>query len=337
MALPLLGNGHNVHLIAFKMPSFVEAYKSFSLALNIDQLSELIKIYEPHVDVWHVHNEPSWPVTLIKELSNKPVILDVHDSYLSRLTDEQYTEILDRGEEAVRITSEERNNFQLADGLVFPSESFADLICDEFKLKQPRIILPSYVPYGMYRYNSKQWIGGLVYEGRIDIPKDIAEAANLTGFSYCEYSDLAKKCHELGVDFHIYAIREDEEFKKIYKDIAFLHQGLHYRSLLKTLQRHDWGLVGNINKTSQWEVAFPNKMFEYIAAGVPVVAINAKTSGDFLEQEGLGIHVKSIEELCERWSEHREIRKNLLKTRKKWSMDEHIYKLENLYNEVLRG
>ena len=69
------------------------------------------------------------------------------------------------------------------------------------------------------------------------------------------------------------------------------------------------GLVGNLDVTSEWKVAFPNKLFEYIAAGVPVVAINADECADFITEYGFGIVVKDLYELAERWEEHTEIRK----------------------------
>jgi hypothetical protein len=38
----------------------------------------------------------------------------------------------------IRETSEERNNFQLADGLVFPGDEFRELVTGEFKLTSRR-------------------------------------------------------------------------------------------------------------------------------------------------------------------------------------------------------
>ena len=101
--------------------------------------------------------------------------------------------------------------------------------------------------------------------------------------------------------------------------------------LLTQLSRHDWGLVGNLRQTLEWDVAMPNKLFEYIAAGVPVVSMYASEAGEFIERHGLGIQVKSMEELRDRWREHEPIRRHLLKTRLAWCMERHIHELEALY------
>lgn len=333
MALPLIEGGiHQVHLVANKWTSFAESYSTFGHWLEVGQLHNLIKLHAKDTDIFHCHNEPSWFVTLVKELCDVPVVLDIHDSFLTRVAKEEQDRVYEEeGKELVRITAEERNNFQLADALVFPGQRFADLVRSEFNLTQPYIILPSYLPRRLYRYNIQDWLGGLVYEGKVQLS---TEQRHSYGFRYCNYLDFAKKCREIGMDFHMYSGRTDEPFMQAYKDYAILHEPRHFQELVRDIARHDWGLLGNIVPTSEWDVAFPNKLFEYVAAGVPVVAINAKESEDFVEREGIGISVKSIEELASRWSEHTNIRKNLLKKRAKYSMDNNIHQLEELYRNV---
>jgi glycosyltransferase involved in cell wall biosynthesis len=334
-ALPLLEKGHKVHLVAGKIPGYYEQYSSFSYASGVNNYIEAIKMLDKVVDVFHVHNEPSWFVTLIKEHSNKPVILDVHDSWLARMTEEEAEKMREEGKDVSRYYSEERNNFQLADALVFPSKPFAKQIMDEYGLTQPHLILPSYLPESFYRYNMDHYWGGLVYEGRVDLGKEIEKDPNLHGFRYCDYEDTAKEAQKLGLQFHIYTTRNDEAFKGVYEGISYLHEPRDVDKLLKSLTRHDWGLVGNVNPTPEWEVAFPNKLFEYIAACVPVVAINAKECGKFLKKHKIGIEVKSLDELKERWDEHTEIRKTLIKKRQQFTMNANIHLLEELYGKVL--
>jgi hypothetical protein len=333
MAIPLIERGHHVHLVAMKVPSFYEQYKTFTLCNDVGQMLDSLKLYAESrdVDLFHCHNEPSWFVSALKEITRKPVILDVHDSYLARSTKEEATEALDKGDKHIRVMVEERNNFQLADALVFPGEDFRNLVTREFGLNQPALTLPSYVPSRFYQYGQKDWHGGLVYEGKVNLPEETKGYSK--GFEYCDYTDVAERCAKRGMDFHLYAGREDEKFNKHYAK-AFLHRPLAYAELMGSIGRHDWGLVGNTTKTSEWAVAMPNKLFEYLATGVPVVAMNADNCSRFIEETGIGITVEGPEELAERWSEHRDRRKHVIKQRQRWSMNSHIEKLEDFYRDV---
>lgn len=330
-AIPLIERGHKVHMIANKVPSFYEQYASFTLCSDVEQYLEAIDLHSNagKVDVFHVQNEPSWYVTAIKERSHVPVVLDVHDSYLARSTPEEATAALDADQKHIRVMIEERNNFQLADGLIFPGDDFRSLVCGEFKLTQPTLTLPSYVPKRFYQYSAKDWHGGLVYEGKVNLPEETKGYSK--GFEYCDYTDCATRAFEMGMDFHLYAGRTDEKFRKHYAAKALVHKPLAYLDLMGAIGRHDWGLVGNTTKTREWEVAMPNKLFEYVATGVPVVAMNASNCSTFLEETGMGISVGGPEELGERWKEHTEVRKKVLKQRQAWSMNAQIHHLEDFY------
>lgn len=334
-AIPMLEKGHEVHLIAKKQPGFAYFYKSFLHYEDIGQCIESLKLHAD-ADIFHVHNEPSWFVCAIKELfPDKPVILDVHDSYLTRSTQEEADKAMGEGKPFLRVSTEERNAFQLADGLVFVSQPVEQIVKEEFGLTQPSIVLPSYVPLGMYVYHTKEWLGGLVYEGRVAIPAEYESMRNGTGAWYCDYLKLAEKAKEIGIDFHLYPGRRDEGFMKLYQDLTVVHPGYGYKDLLMQISRHDWGLVGNLLDSPQWQQTLPNKLFDCLASGVPSVCINASASSDVVSEHKIGITVGSIEELAQRWGEHRECRINLWKARKSLAMDNHIHKVIYLYESLL--
>jgi len=330
MALALLGAGHTVHLLANKWVEFAGSYHTFGHWLDIEQLHHLIKLHAPTTDVFHVHNEPSWMVTLVREECDVPVVLDVHDSFAARTTAAEAAEAMAEGTELVRITAEERNNFQLADALVFPGRRFADLVRDEYQLTQPHLVLPSYVPRHLYRYNLQDWLGGLVYEGKIQLN---AEGRLSRGFRYCQYLALATECRRLGVDLHLYS-RDDQPYLDAYGPVAIPHPPVPYRDLMKSIGRHDWGLVGNLEPTPEWDVAAPNKLWEYLAAGVPVAVINAAECAEIVRRENVGIVVDSIEELAWRWKEHRRCRATVIRQRAGYAMERNIEPLTALYERV---
>ena len=334
MAIPLIEKGHEVHLIAMKIPSFWQQYKTFTLCTDVEQMLSALDLYsQTDVDLFHCHNEPSWFVSALKERTDKPVILDVHDSYLARSTPDEATQALDDGDFHVRVSTEERNNFQLADALVFPGDDFRKVVCDEFKLEKPTLTLPSFVPARFYQYAGRDWHGGLVYEGKINLPTELTGVNS--GFQYCEYTELAKQTDAMGMDLHLYSARDDDKFREHYKfEHTFVHRPLTFDELLPALSRHDWGLVGNVHKSREWDVAMPNKLFEYLAAGVPVAVMNANACAEIVKEHGVGIVVDSVEELGERWGEHEQCRDRLYKCRREFSMNARIHELEEFYGVV---
>lgn len=335
MNIALMGKGHEVHLAAKRVVPFAINYKSNVVAQDYNQMREAFKIYEQHVDLCHAHNEPSWYVTLWREVSDKPVILDVHDSCLARVTPEEWEkQNSTMGCHNVRVSAEERNNFQLADALVFPAYRFKELIVSEFGLKTDSIVLPSYVPRHFYSYFPLEWQGGLVYEGKVALEKEVPM------FNYCDYRELARQAATLEMDFHIYPAGYVPDLQKIYKGeemkTTYIHTPTLLDDLIKRLGRHDWGLVGNITKTSEWDHSLPNKLFEYMAAGTPVAVINSDECADFVEKHKVGIVVKDLAELGQRWGEHREIRNALARIRMDFCMENRIHELEALYERVLQ-
>lgn len=341
MALPLMQKGHKIFMASQKIPSFADSYDMYTQVFSITQLRHWIDIVADKVDFFHVHNEPSWFVTLVKEIvPDKIVILDMHDSFLTRVTKEQHEKALDAGEDVLRYCVEERNNLQLADAVIFPSEPMMKIVKQELEIDEhlkPCMVLPSYVMQNLFSFQQNlDWHGGVVYEGRCDLPADINhkdKKYHKAGFTYTDMTDFARQCKALGLSFYIYA-RDDDKFVAHYQDLASIHPPVPYPELMTKISRHDWGLVGNSYYTPQWEIAEPNKLYEYIAAGVPPVVMYAEHCSRIVENSGIGITVDSVKELKERWGEHTECRNKLLKERGNFTMENNIHRLEHFYEGV---
>lgn len=335
-AIPLIEKGHDVHLIVNKITQGSERFSSVSVYQDTDQFYNALKLHR-NADIFHAHNEPSWFVTMVKDMiQDVPVILDIHDSHVLRKTDEEQREEEQDNPEAFRIAIDERNNFQLADGIVYCCDPMRDIVGREFRLEQPAIVLPSYLPRGYYRIDFDRWVGGVVYEGRIDLPDELPNKWK-SFFRYADYLELGEAFMKLGMDFHVYTPRENEKVRERYSQVCILHEPQKVDRLIKLLGSHDWGLVGNIRKHTEWKNALPNKLFEYMAGCTPVVAMHADESARIIQEYDVGIVVESPEELRDRWKEHRAKRVNVVKHRMGFAMENHIHRLEKLYEEVIES
>jgi len=335
-AMPLIKLGHEVHLIVEQITQFSENFDTVSVYQDMDQLYGAVKLHKD-ADIFHAHNEPSWFVTVVKDLGMKaPVILDMHDSNLIRKTPEEQELELETNPDAFRVSVDEKNNAQLADGLVFPCKPMQEQVCSEFGLKQPSLVLPSYLPRCFYRFDFNNWHGGLVYEGRIDTHDELPGRWKSL-FAYSDYLELARNCKDMDIPFHVYTPRVNEEVRKQYGEVCILHQPKPMMKLVKALGSHNWGLVGNLHPHTEWKNALPNKLFEYMAACVPIVSMHADESSRWVEEYDIGITVNSLEELKGRWGEHRQKRENVVKHRLRFAMENAIPELEKLYAQVIEA
>lgn len=330
-AIVLIQRGYKVHLIANKLTQYSDLYETTNIFQDIHQLRKAVLSHKD-ADIFHCHNEPSWFVTVIKEmLPDKKVVIDVHDSMLLRRSQEEVDAANDPS--VFRISVDERNNFQLADGLIYVCDPMKEMVNATFGLTQPCAVVPSAVPRQFYRIDFIRWQGGLVYEGRIDAEKDLDKEWGF--FRYCNYVPLAKECKEKGIPFYIYTPRKNESVRSEYEPHAILHEPLAYDKFIKEIGCHDWGLVGNSFYTEEWKNALPNKLFEYMAGCVPIVCWNADHSWEFIKDTGMGIRIDSLDELKQRWREHEECRKNLIKRRMDFCLENYMDRVETLYKEVL--
>jgi hypothetical protein len=310
---------HEIHGAGTRSPLCIDHLKSFFTFVTISQLKNYIKGVD--FDIIHIHNEPNWLVYIVKELRpDIKVILDVHDSMTYR------------SQQVKHFSNAEEIAFDLADGFVFVGDKCCEISLEKNKNQisgKRYCVLPSYVNERYIKYKDWSRTGGLVYEGGTMMKNRHPE-----WMMYADYKKLSDSLKEKGVPFYLYTTGMDKEKQEYYKN-AILAGSLQYDKMISTMGHHDWGLTGNVDKFMNWDVAMPNKLFEYMAGGIPVIAMNAKEVGKFVQKHGVGISVSSVEELMDRWEERYSCRKNVFLKRNQFTMEQNIHILEKLYLGVI--
>ena len=118
-------------------------------------------------------------------------------------------------------------------------------------------------------------IGGVVYEGG-------CEKSGTPG----AWRDQSAMSDALGGKLHIYPGGP-------HPDYGIVHPTeLHYPLLIQRLAQHDWGFVGVWPANEAWTQTVPTKAYEYLAAGIPILAMNCPLLKP-LCMAGMGRYVKS--------------------------------------------
>jgi glycosyltransferase involved in cell wall biosynthesis len=277
-----------------------------------EHFARSVRTIDPIVDVWHVHNEPDWPVGVIRKCSKKPIVFDIHDLESKR------------GEGPDK---DETEAFDVADGYSVVSRKYQE-ICMKLHMRKPSREVLSCVPYGLFpKKRAKVYRGGIVYEGGLGGE----EAAQ---FGCRDWAETFTNIVEEGTQVWAYSSNPSVSLND-YKNVIIL-PSLPYNALLQHMTSYEFGLVGSPEKSAMFDGALPNKMFDYMAAGLPMICMNAPDVSNFLSATGMGVTVGDVKEIPDamKYMRDRKYRKRVWESRLHWTMEGQVGKVTWLYEQV---
>ena len=124
-------------------------------------------------------------------------------------------------------------------------------------------------------------------------------------------------------------------------DNIYFHEKVSVLEYMKYVSSADWGIYLMENNCKNSDYALPNKVFDYILGGLPVVVSDLKEMGAFVRENNIGITVdfdkkeeilKTLENIDEN-SKGKYI-KDLEKPAKKYSWEEQEKVLLKIYNSL---
>lgn len=277
------------------------------------------------VDIIHVHNEPDWMGHISKAVHpNVPVVFDAHDLFSVRINE---------------VFADEKKSFEMCDAFIYPSVGYMDHALDTHNIQDK----PNEVIYSMCNIDAvvetpSPMLGGLVYEGGLRVQADEIREGVPEQYRYHNYrnfNEVFRYLTEKGLPVTAIAANPD----------AMQHHGgsgamvvasLDFDSLIRNLTRFNWGIVGSpIKGSHQWDTAMPHKLFEYIAAGLPILTWDAKEIAEFVNKHQVGIVLDSYKDIPEVYNMHSKYRNNVWFLQNKFVMERQIHKLIKVYNKLL--
>ncbi len=328
--------GYEVHLVAMIQPFGWNAYSSFSMYLEPNDLPKTVKMLDKAgIDIFHVHNEPDSLVKLTREGTNKPIVFDIHDLDHLRQFGNQ------------KPSKEEIEAFELADAFIHVSEEIKDYAQEHYPSGKPHHVIYSFVNEKFQAspgelphvcWNSICYQGGLseTEDKTVKVIRHFDEDKNQrTVFNCRYYAPMVESFLNQGYFVNMYPATPLTG--TTYESLgAFVSGGpVPYPTMLRALRPHAFGFVGSCISAPLMEKAMPNKLFEYMSQGVLPVILNAKAAEEWVQAYDCGIVLDGLDNLDEQLQDVGHKRKNLLQFLGYWKMEDQIASLRVIYESVL--
>ncbi len=296
-------------------------------------IRQLVEECDPHLI--HSHNAPDFlTVSALNALDGTPVIHDVHDSLTMRNTG--YYEGDD--ETAVQGYAEDEKTACVdSHGRIYVTEMLRGYI-------QRRYGLGSGFDLVFHNYVSEDVIPTKLVErlSAEDGETHIVYAGTITSKTEGHHYDLRDIFREMAknqLHIHIYAAREDEGYRLLGEESPFIHYHGHLgqRELLQVLPRYDFGWAGfnDSRNREHLDVVLPNKAYEYIACGLPILTFPHRTLSEFVQRRGFGSVIEDFG--SGEWLEKAEgLRENVLRGRYDFTIEKNIGRLFEFYWEIAK-
>jgi len=323
-AKALTARGHHVALAYTKM-KLSERYPG----MTDDAYAECIRLRDwrhlwdltREYDIVHSHNEPD-TLTVAALAGVAPVVHDTHD--LISLRDAHkpdltyYEGIANRGAQG-RIYS---TPYQMREAKRLYDIGEPNLVVYNFisRSDKPTRFLP--------KLSATDGEVHIVYEGGFGGPQ------------HRRFQDIFTALAGQGAHVHIYpaAWKQQQADDLAAWPRVHYHQPVSPTQIMEEMTRYDFGIIPwNITEQNKrfLDSTIANKLFEYLAAGLPVFASPIESYVEYFTAKPVGLTFDTPEELVRRIPELRERVRNVDLTTYAESYEDHIEEVERFYAQLL--
>lgn len=318
--------GYKIDGLARKISYGTDNFDSFAIWQNEHQFKHFIADNLGKYDLYDYSNEPDFPVKWIKEVvgDKVPIVVDLHDldSVRRRL-----------------IPLPEREMFNYGDAFIYVSMPIQEVTNKLHQLTKPNIVLYSYCNDGIVEYDESKIPErqGIAYEGGANPPED-NELNRI--FSYRSLYGIIKTLVDMGNETHMYC-GNITAFDTYHPTGAVLKPPQMYDKMMEQLTAHKYGVLIFNNEDGQKEqvnLTLTNKAQEYLLAGMPSLACWCPESEKWVKKHGIGFtfnHIEEVGDCSQLENDYMTVMDNIKTKRKELVMENFIWKVENLYANVL--
>jgi len=139
---------------------------------------------------------------------------------------------------------------------------------------------------------------------------------------------------------HIYPSRDNADYQILADTTPNIvyHPSLAPERLFEEITQYDFGWAGfndTLNRV-HLDTVLPNKLFEYIACGLPVIGFKHKSLQHFLEKHRLGFVVDAVSGLADRLRDPEidVLRENIRIRRRDFTVEANIGMIVDVYRQL---
>jgi hypothetical protein len=286
-------------------------------------------------DVLHSHNLPDELTVAAQEeaAGRVPVIHDVHDFQSLRATPYE-----DGFPEPADPLGLERRAVEASDGLLAVSDELMDEIGARYRMPERRLAFPNYALRGHLPPD-------LPSPGRPLGPRPrIAYQGTLSvNGGHYDLRDLFRRIVAGGASLDVYSARPQEAYRALAEGEPGMryHDPLAPAALMRELPSYDFGWAGfNVRRNARHlDTALPNKAYDYLACGLPVLTLGHRALSRLVRDEGVGVVLDSPDDLGRRLRELDlpALRRRVAEARKRLTVERNIARVLAFYREVAGG
>lgn len=306
---------HNPQVITGK-------YNIHYVARNVYDLRKVIEKESP--DILHCHNYPDSPtvIGLNSVVGTKTKV--IHDNHDLGSLGNWYREPPERGK-ANELSANTKSN-----GRIFVSNTMEEYINKRYGTGND-LIFPSYAMASIVPSKMRKHNGYIVYQGGLRVGEQRRNCKRL--FSKIAYSGTKVHCYPS--NSIRYKIASKNYVQKNTTPSMILYKILP--SYIAGLNLLDRGYELNTDYLHT-DMVMPNKLFEYLACGIPVISTEGTDINKFIKDHKCGFIVnQDMTNIREAVSHSVRIRSNIFRRRNEYTMEGNINKLISFYKKIMEG
>jgi glycosyltransferase involved in cell wall biosynthesis len=248
-----------------------------------------------------------------------------------------YEDGLNRTGNGANWREEEQQAIERSDAVITVSDTIFDIVrWQGYRLPEIAHVYANYIPkrfipktLPQIDRNSTDRPMRIVYEGFIS-----------TNDGHYDLRTIFRTLAAEGFEVHIYPSRDNSDYQTLADTVPNIiyHPSLTPEKLFEEITQYDFGWAGfndTLNKV-HLDTVLPNKLFEYIACGLPVISFPHKALKSFLVTYGVGLVIDSITGLAERLQapEAVVVRENVQGLRWNFTVEANLELIVNIYRQL---